>query len=65
MREDMVTAGAGMVLGRSSVRTGSIQKIVTPASQSRFAKPGLLEAAGPEDDEEEYGTHYQGEREPD
>ena len=34
----MVTSGAGMALGRSSVRTGSIQQIVTPAPQSRVAE---------------------------
>src|SRR3712207_7777578 len=37
----------------------------SPASGSRSAKPGRLQASGSEDDAEEDQAHYQGEREPD
>src|SRR5215211_687719 len=64
MREDMVTPGAGIALGRSSVRTGSIQQIVTPAPEGRSGRKPL-QPARPEDGEEDYRRHDQGERKPD
>src|SRR5215217_2322863 len=64
MREDMVTPGAGIALGRSSVRTGSIQQIVTPAPEGRSGRKPL-QPAGAEDGEEDYRRHDQRERKPD